>query len=108
MGRKMLSIIFKGHPKANAIILEKPIHASPSGNGVTGIIECTICDCRAGLFHVGEDQLVDEVEQFIKNHKCLPLARLSEVKVFAEKLQLGLPNAIVRINKGNKDLPFGW
>lgn len=102
----MLSITFKGHPKANAIILEKPIHVAMSGNGVTGIIECAICSCRAGLFHADEYQLADEVEQFIKNHKYLLLSRRSEVKAFAEKLQRGLPNAVVRIKKGNKDIPF--
>ncbi len=95
----MLEIIFKGHPKARAIILEKPIHVALSGKEIAGMIECTICECKAGLLPEGEDQLANEVEYFIKKHRCLPLARLAEVQAFADKLQRKLPNALVRVKK---------
>ena len=97
----MLEIKFEGLPMARAIILEKPVHVALSGKEIAGMIECTICECKAGLFHEGGDQLADAVEQFIKTHECLPLARLTEAdaKAFAANLQRELPNALVSIKK---------
>ena len=98
----MITIKFQGHPKARAIILDHPVHLALTGNGVSGMIECTICEAQSGLFHEGEGQLADEIEGFIKNHECLALARESEVVAFAGRLREKLPKASIVVKKGAK------
>ncbi len=65
----MLSISFPGHPKARAIIIDGSV------NGVSGIVECDICDWHAVLLESETEKLSDEIEKFIKEHDCGMLAR---------------------------------
>lgn len=92
----MLTISFPGHPKARAILVDEPV------NGVSGIVECDICDWHMVLTVSGTEEISDEIEKFIKNHDCLPLARREEVTAFAEKLKKDMPEGRVRVMKGQK------
>ena len=44
----------------------------------------------------------DEIEKFIKEHDCAPLAKETEVINFAKKLKKKMPGYIVKIRKGRK------
>ena len=90
----MLTIKFPGHPKAQAIIIDKPV------NKVSGIVECEICDWHMVLVGLSTEEISNEIEKFIKNHKCLPFAREEEVIAFARRLKKALPSASVRVMKG--------
>jgi len=92
----VLTIKFQGCPKARAIIVDKPV------NGVSGIVECEVCDWHLVLVTSGVEEMSNEIEEFIRKHKCLPLARGEEVVAFADKLKKGMPSARVRVMKGKK------
>lgn len=92
----MLTIKFQGCPKARAIILDEPV------NGVSGIVECEVCDWHLVLKTSSVERISNGIEEFIGNHKCLPLAREEEVVAFADKLKKGMPSACVRVMKGKK------
>ena len=94
----MLTISFPDCPKAKAIIVDEPV------NGVSGIVECDVCDWRMVLTTPDIAEISGEIEKFIKNHKCLPLARVEEVITFAEKLKKGMPTAHIRVTKGQKTI----
>lgn len=92
----MLTIKFPGCPKARAIIIDKSV------NEVNGIVECEVCDWHLVLTTSNTKEISSEIEEFIKNHECLPLARIEEVVAFADKLKKGMPSACVRVMKGQK------
>lgn len=96
----MLTIGFSGHPKARAIVVDEPV------NGVIGIVECSICSGGLVLTPsvVDIDSISSEIEQFIREHKCKPLAREVEVIAFAEKLKKSLPSMLVKVTKGRKTI----
>lgn len=87
----MLTINFPGHPIARAIIVDESV------NGVSGFLECGVCDKHLVLMALGTDRISTEIEQFIKAHHCRPFARRSGVIALAEKLKGSLPDCEVRI-----------
>lgn len=92
----MLTIKFPGYPKARAIIIDKPV------NKVNGIVECEVCDWHMVLMAPSTEETSSEIEEFVKNHKCLPLAKEEEIIAFAARLKKGMPSASVRVMKGQK------
>lgn len=92
----MITISFTGHPKAQAIILDEV------ADGVSGVVECGICGGRLVLKSSEIEVMSDEVEKFIKEHDCEPLARESEVIDFAKKLKKSMPGCFVKVRKGRK------
>lgn len=92
----MIEVKFPGYPKVRAIIMDELV------NGVSGIVECDVCDWRMVLTTSGTEEMSDEIEKFIKEHDCEPLARQEEVIALAEKLKKDLPGYSVRLMKGQR------
>lgn len=94
----MIQVEFPGQPKARAIIVDEPV------NGVSGVVECDICDWRMVLMTSETEEISGEIEKFIKEHECEPLAREEEAVAFAQRLSKHFPKHSVRIMKGSKCL----
>lgn len=92
----MIEVEFPGQPKARAIIVDEPV------NGVSGIVECDVCDWRMVLTTSETEEISGEIQRFIKEHECEPLAREEEVVAFAERLSKQMPGSLVRMMKGSK------
>ena len=94
----MLAVEFPGHPKAYAIIADESV------SGMSGIAQCSTCGKCVVLATLDAEAIADEIEGFIKNHKCLALSREEEVVAFAERLKEGMPKASIRVKKGRKTI----
>ena len=94
----MLTIEYPGYPKARAIIIDEPV------NGVYGIVDCDVCNGHKVLTASGIEVMAGEIEGFIKEHKCEPLAKEEDVVAFAKRLKKGLGRGIVIVKKGRKTI----
>lgn len=94
----MLTIKFPGHPKSWAIIADGFI------GRIGGMIECTLCNRREVLMVLEIEEISTEIEKFIKNHDCVPLAREKEVLDFCGRLKQRLPGYLINVTKGGMSI----
>jgi hypothetical protein len=60
----MIKVEFEGYPKAEVIIYNNKMEF------VRGFVECTVCKKEATLYKDKDEDISNEIEFFIKNHKC--------------------------------------
>lgn len=92
----MLTIDFRGQPRARAIIVDNPV------GKITGAVECMVCGAKYLVRGKGVEEISNSVEWFIKHHGCFPGVKEFVKEEFinamvAEKF----PECVVRMNEGN-------